>query len=167
MAQGQTYIFKKAEVSFVSEAPLEVIKAKNSDISGALDLQEKTFFVQIKNGGFTGFNSPLQQEHFFENYLEVHKHPKSYFKGKIIDGFDPNIPGIQQIRIKGLLHIHGVDQERIVRVEVNVGPKTITFKSAFSVPLSEHQISIPRIVHEKIAEEIKINVQGELYLKVP
>jgi hypothetical protein len=154
-------------VAFTSEAPLEVIKATNNDIAGALNLSERTFFVQIKNESFSGFNSPLQQEHFFENYLEVHKHPRSSFKGKLIDSFDPSINGVQFIRIKGVLNIHGIEQERIVRVEVLVGPKGITFKSHFTVPLHEHQITIPRIVHEKIAEEIKVAVQGELQLKQP
>lgn len=166
-ATAQVYLFKNTTVAFVSDAPLEIIKAANNDVAGALQLTERTFFVQIKNESFKGFNSPLQQEHFFENYLEAHKYPRSSFKGKLIDTFDPNTTGVQYIRIKGILNIHGIEQERIVRVELNVGPKQITFKSAFTVPLHEHQISIPRIVHQKIAEEIKVQVQGELQLKQP
>lgn len=166
-AQAQVYLFSNAQVQFTSEAPLETIQATNKEVIGAIDLQQRTFLVQIKNTAFQGFNSPLQQEHFFENYLESHKHPRSSFKGKLIDTFDPNATGVQYIRIKGILNIHGIEQERIVRVELNVAPKQITFKSAFTVPLHEHQISIPRIVHQKIAEEIKVQVQGELKLKQP
>lgn len=164
---GQTYLFYGAHVNFVSEAPLEIIKASNREVIGALDLEQKTFVVQIKNKGFQGFNSPLQQEHFFENYLEVHKYPRSIFKGKLIDSFDPNIIGKQEVRLKGVLDIHGVPQERIIRVNFEVGPQQIGFKSNFIVQLEDHQISIPRIVYQKIAEEIKIEVSGQLKIKQP
>lgn len=164
---AQTYLFSKAQVHFVSEAPLEIIKATNKEVSGAIDLAQKSFVVQIKNKGFQGFNSPLQQEHFFENYLEAHKYPKSVFKGKLIDAFDPTTMGNHEVRIKGILDIHGIQQERIVRVNIQVSPSGIGFSSTFLVQLADHQISIPRIVHQKIAEEIQVQVLGQLIVKQP
>ncbi len=166
-ASGQTYVFSNAQVQFISEAPLEVIKASNKEVIGALDLSEKSFVVQIKNTGFRGFNSPLQQEHFYENYLEVHKFPRSSFKGKLIDSFDPTQTGVQEIRIKGVLDIHGVQQERIVKVALQIGQQSISFNANFTVQLEDHQISIPRIVYQKIAEEIKVQAMGQLKVKQP
>jgi len=165
--KAQTYLFSNAQLQFVSEAPLETIQAWNKEVTGAIDLQQKTFVVQIKNTAFQGFNSPLQQEHFFENYLESHKYPRSVFKGKLIDVFDPNEPGTHEIRIKGILDIHGVQQERIVRVTVQVTPQGIRFNTQFTVQLADHQISIPRIVYQKISEEIKVQASGQLKAKQP
>lgn len=163
----ELYEIQSAKASFVSDAPLEIIKAENAEVSGLIDFQEKTFVVQIKNKGFQGFNSPLQQEHFFENYLETHKFPKSSFKGKLIDPIDPSVPGNYEIRAKGRLDIHGVSQERIIKIQLQVSKQQIQFKSAFTVLLADHQISIPRIVYQKIAEEIKVSVSGNLQARKP
>lgn len=161
-ATGTLYEIQSARASFISEAPLEIIKAENTEVSGLIDFEQRTFVIQVKNKGFQGFNSPLQQEHFFENYLETHKFLKSSFKGKLIDLVDLNQPGTYDIRAKGMLDIHGVSQERIIKVQLQVGKQQIQFKSVFSVLLADHQISIPRIVYQKIAEEIKVTVNGNL-----
>lgn len=158
----ELYEIQSAKAIFVSDAPLEIIKAENAEVSGLIDFKEKTFVVQVKNKGFQGFNSPLQQEHFFENYLEAHRFPKSSFKGKLIDPVDPSVPGTYEIRAKGWLDIHGVSQERIIKITLQVNKQQIQFKSAFVVLLADHQISIPRIVYQKIAEEIKVSVSGSL-----
>lgn len=163
----ELYEIQGAKASFVSNAPLEIIKADNAEVSGLIDFQEKTFVVQVKNKGFQGFNSPLQQEHFFENYLEAYKYPKSSFKGKLIDPINLTVPGVYEIRAKGWLDIHGVSQERIIKIQFQVGKQQIQFKSAFTVMLADHQISIPRIVYQKIAEEIKVSVSGNLQLRKP
>lgn len=166
-ASKELYEIHAAKASFVSAAPLEIIKAENAEVSGLIDFQEKTFVVQVKNKGFKGFNSPLQQEHFFENYLETHKYAKSSFKGKLIDPIDPTVSGIYEVRAKGWLDIHGVSQERIIKIQLQVNKQQIQFKSAFTVLLADHDISIPRIVYQKIAEEIKVTVTGNLQVRKP
>ena len=66
------------------------------------------------NRSFKGFNSPVQQEHFYENYIEDDKFPRSSFQGKIIEKIDANLTGDFNVRAKGILDIHGVKQERII-----------------------------------------------------
>jgi hypothetical protein len=70
------------KVTFVSEAPLEMISAGSEELRGIIDPVERTFAFQFDIKTLSGFNSPLQQEHFYENYLEAEKHPLAIFSGK-------------------------------------------------------------------------------------
>ncbi len=42
----------------------------------------------------------------------------------------------------------------------------IKVSAEFIVPLVDHQIEVPRIVNQKIAQEINVSVQGTLTLAV-
>lgn len=158
-AQNNTlYSTRKGSISIRSDAPLELIEAVSGELKGVIDVSKKTFSFSIQNRSFKGFNSPLQQEHFYENYIEANKFPSSTFKGKIIEQVDLTADGNYQVRAKGLLFIHGVEQERIIKVEVKVKSGVIQASSVFTVPLSDHNITIPKIVYQKIAEEINVTV---------
>ena len=73
--------------------------------------------------------------------------------------------GLYIIRAKGNLTIHGVVQERIIKCEINIKNGIVSVKSNFTVLLSDHNITIPKVVHEKLASEIKIEVKAELIEK--
>src|SRR5258706_14622796 len=62
------------KISFKSEAPLELIRASSDQLIGLLDNDKKNFSFKINIRSFQGFNSPLQKEHFNENYLESDKY---------------------------------------------------------------------------------------------
>jgi hypothetical protein len=162
---AQIYMTKKGMVSFVSEAPLEVIKARSQELSGAINLADNKFAFIVPNQSLKGFNSPLQQEHFYENYMEVDKYASSTFQGKIIETIDPTSKEVQQIRAKGILFIHGIEQERIIKANIRFEGNKIIVNSVFSVPLEEHKITIPKIVYQKIAEVINVEINAELILK--
>lgn len=149
-------------VSFVSDAPLELISARSNELAGLLDPEKGTFAFQIATQTLTGFNSPLQQEHFYENYIETEKYPTATFTGKIIEKVDFNTPGEQEIRAKGILDIHGVKKERIVKVDLEIEKDRFTARSTFTVNLEDHNITIPKLVYQKIAEEVQVNIQVTL-----
>jgi polyisoprenoid-binding protein YceI len=161
----QVYITHNGEASFVSNASLEVIKAESKEVDGAIDLSNRNFVFTIDNKSFKGFNSPLQQEHFYENYLETHLYPASTFKGKIIEELDLQSTQEQMVRAKGILDIHGVSQERIIKGTVRVINDKIQVKAEFNVLLEDHQIKIPKVVNQKIAESIAVSVTAELTKK--
>ncbi len=147
-----------AVVSFTSFAPLETISAETRQMKGLLDTQKNAFAFTISVKTFQGFNSPLQREHFLESYVEDHKYPSATFNGKIIESVNYDQPGVYDIRAKGVLDIHGVKQERIIRCKMTVTAEKIEVNSKFSVVLEDHEISIPRIVQEKISPEINVTV---------
>lgn len=164
---GQELIFigENGQVKFTSNAPLEVIVANSNELKGAVDIEKKTFAFSIKMNTFEGFNTPLQREHFNENYLETNKFPTASFTGKIIEDINLSVSGQYTIRAKGKFTIHGISQERIIKSTVKTDGDKISIKSEFSVLLAEHDIAIPKIVYQKIAEEIEVLIDIELIKK--
>ena len=160
----QTSIYQTVNgtIAFRSEAPLELINASSDQLIGAIDIDKKNFTFKILMRSFQGFNSPLQKEHFNENYVESEKFPEASFKGKIIEDQDLTVNGTYELRAKGVLTIHGVSQERIIKSYVTVNNNIITLKSSFSVLLSDHNIPIPKVVYQKLANEIKVDVNATL-----
>ena len=160
--QSVVYRTSNGMIAFRSDAPLEIIKASSEKLFGLIDAGKRTFAFKIAVRTFEGFNSPLQQIHFNENYLETDKYADASFSGKIIEPIDFTKSGKSTIRAKGILKIHGIEQERIIKSEVTVNENKIHLQSFFTVQLSDHGIRIPKIVHEKIANEIKVNVIADL-----
>jgi len=156
------YVCRNGQVSFLSDAPLEMIKATTNSLSGAINLTDRSFSFLIPTKTFEGFNSNLQRTHFNEDYMESDIYPNTTFKGKIIEEVDLSVPGNYQIRAKGKMNIHGVENDRIVKCNLVVGGNKIIVKASFTVFLEDHNISIPSIVNQKIAEEIKLDVSFTL-----
>ena len=155
---GGLFGVTEGSISFVSEAQLETIKASSKKVKGVLNTADNTFAFAVQNNSFHGFNSALQEEHFNENYMESDRFPQSTFSGKIIEDVNLKTPGAYDVRAKGMLNIHGVTQERIIRCTVSVQPGGITIQSKFTVLLEDHRINVPRIVNEKIFPEIAVTV---------
>lgn len=158
--QAQLYQTSNGKIFFKSDAPLEIIKASSEEMIGLLDIDKKNFSLKVNVHSFQGFNSPLQKEHFNENYMESDKYPVASFTGKIIEDVDLLADGEYELRTKGTLIIHNVPQERIIKAAVTVKEKTITVRSNFTVLLSDHNIPIPKVVYQKLANEIKVEVNA-------
>lgn len=160
---GLTFICRNGNISFISDAPLELIKAVNEKLTGVLNINDRSFSFRVPIKDFEGFNSSLQRVHFNEDYMETELFPNSTFKGKIIEEVDLTVPGEYKIRSKGKLSIHGVEIDRIIRCEVTVDKNQINVHAAFTIFIADHNISIPSILNQKIAKEIKVDVTLTLY----
>lgn len=163
-AQKNVFRTSEGQITFRSDAPLEIITASSSALEGIIDPEAHIFAFAVPITSFKGFNNGLQQQHFYENYLESSKYPDATFSGKIIEHVDLTQPGTHIIRAKGQLKIHGRIQERIIKTELVSDGTRITAKAQFIVPLVDHQIEVPKIVNQKIAQEIKVNVTATLLL---
>lgn len=111
---------------------------------------------------FDGFNNGLQKEHFRENYMETQKYENATFKGKIIEDIDLSKNGSYTIRAKGIFNIHGTEKEKLVKVKVTIKDKEILIETNFEVPLEDHNIKIPKVVNQKIASVIMVEVKANL-----
>jgi polyisoprenoid-binding protein YceI len=147
------------KIEFTSNAALELINASAEKVSGLIDPVANTFAFIVNTRSFTGFNSSLQQQHFNEKYLETDKFYEATFTGNIIDPVDYTTNGVYKVRAKGSLVIHGKKQVRIIPGTITVANGTVTIDSNFSVPLSDHDITIPKIVNQKIATEILVKLK--------
>jgi hypothetical protein len=149
---------ENGKVSFLSEAPLELIRAKSDRLRGAIDRSQNTFAFAVDIHSFKGFNSDLQREHFHENYMQTEKMPIASFSGKFIDPVDFASNGNYVVRAKGIFSIHGVQKERIIKGVITVNNNSIDVDAVFTVKLEDHDIKVPKIVYEKIAEEIRVEL---------
>jgi polyisoprenoid-binding protein YceI len=152
------YRAENGKIIFESDAPLEFITARSQALKGLIDPVKNTFAFQVETRSLKGFNSPLQQEHFYENYMESDEFPLATFKGKIIEPVDYKKPGTLTIRAKGILDIHGRQDERIITCTLQIEGEELKATSTFYVNLDDHDIAIPKLVNQKIAESIKVMV---------
>ncbi|WP_412986512.1 YceI family protein [Pontimicrobium sp. IMCC45349] len=154
----------KGKVSFISEAPLEIIKAESNELVGIIDMSNMNFAFSIDMASFQGFNSPLQKEHFKEHYLDTKKYPKAIFLGTII--LTENCDGGCDTKAicKGKFTIHGVTKIVAIPVHLTVKDGALNISGEFLVRLSDYSIKIPRIVQAKIASEIKVTVQNVMQI---
>lgn len=157
-AQSGVITSGNGTVLFTSEAPLELIKASSDKLKGGIDKSKNTFAFSVDIKSLKGFNGDLQREHFFENYMETDKFPNASFTGKFIEQIDFAVNGTYTVRAKGMFNIHGIQKERIIKGTVTINNGNVLIKSIFTVRLEDHDIKVPRIVYEKIAEEVKIEI---------
>ncbi len=150
---------KGLDVSFFSETPMENINATTNKVSSLINFQTDSIVLRISNTDFK-FKNSLMEEHFNENYMESEKYPLSVFRGKFDQKIDPKKAGVYKVKAKGFLEMHGVRQNREISgtIEIKEGVK---IHSEFMVKLVDHKIEVPKLVFEKIAESIKITIDGQ------
>ncbi|MEP7236496.1 MAG: YceI family protein [Ferruginibacter sp.] len=149
-------------ITFTSDAPLELIKASSNELKGWLNPETRQFSFAIDIKTFKGFKINTQKKHFNENYLESNKYPQATFEGKIIENVDLRRDGLYNVRAKGDLFIHGVVQERIIKCNLTIKNGVVSVISNFIVLLADHNIDIPKVMNEKLASDIKVEVRTEL-----
>ena len=155
VAHAQVYKSTSSDVSFYSKTPMEDIYAQTKKAKAAVNLNTKKVFIKIKMISFK-FEKPLMEEHFNEKYVETEKYPNAIFSGVILGEDDLSKEGTYQVKVKGVLNIHGVEQNRIVDGNVLVKEGTVELTTEFKVALENHKVKVPKVVVKKIAEVINV-----------
>ena len=161
---AQTYQSSSCEIVFFSETPLENIDAINKEAKAILNVKTNELVFITSIIGFK-FKKPLMEEHFNENYMESDKFKTAHFKGQVIGDVDYLKDGEYKVKAKGILNIHGVDQEREIEGVITIKNGTIELNSSFDVNLKDHKIKIPKMVVKNIAETVKVTVKSSLLPK--
>lgn len=157
-------IYKSTDgtVSFFSETPVENIDAENKTLTSLLNVKTGEIAFLVTNNGFK-FDKPLMEEHFNENYIESDKYKVSSFKGKITgELLDYAKDGTYKVKAKGTLDMHGVEKEREIEGTITVKEGKVSISCEFDILLKDHKIKIPKIVTEKIAENVLVKVNINL-----
>lgn len=141
-----------------SEAPLELIQAESKSLRGVIAPETRSFAFTVRINSFQGFNSEIQHTHFLENYMEEKKFTSATFTGKFIEDIPFDTPGTYSVRAKGNLEVHGIMRERIIKGQLVIKENSANIHTVFLVPVSDHGINIPKIVNQKIAEEIEVTI---------
>ena len=161
--QAQRFATREARIAFLSETPVEDIRAESNEASAILDLSNGQVALQVPILSFH-FPKALMEEHFNENYMESDRFPKATFRG-VVMGFDPGQSGAQPVTAQGTLEMHGVTKEREVSGTLEQTEGGWVLDAQFDVPCTDHNIDIPKVVTENIAEVIGVTLHAELMQK--
>ena len=162
-SKGQIYIGEKCKISFFSETKMENIDAVNSVSKPVLNTKNGAFAVKASQNAFI-FKSAFMQEHYNENYMESEKFPYATFTGKINETIDYTKNGINNVTITGNLDMHGVTKPRTISGTLEVKDGLISMFSKFEVKVADHEIKVPSLYIEKIAEVIQVTFTADLAL---
>ena len=166
-AAGQEqYEVKHGTVRFHSEEPNEYISAFSNSLTGNINVKTGSFHFRIAIGSFKGFNCPLLRLHFNTNSMETGAYPEASFSGVLLDKVDFSRDGEYNVRAKGKMRIHGVEQYRIVRVHITAKDGMISLDAKLPVVLEEHNIRTPKLTMKRIATEVMVDVTANLVASV-
>ena len=161
----EKFISRNGQIQFLASTPLETIDPVNNHVSCILDTENGNLVFQMKMISFK-FEKALMEEHFNEKYVESDKFPKSTFVGKIQNWDDFIWNGTEQnIVVKGMITIHRIEKEIIVKGMIGASKSTISLSSSFDIIISDFDIEIPRLVRDKISETVKVEVNVTLKQK--
>lgn len=160
---AQKYFTREGKVSFFSDAPMEKIEAHNEQATAVLDLSNGNIEFAVLIKAFR-FEKALMQEHFNENYMESTQYPKATFKGQVADfgKIDLKKDGTVTLKVKGALTIKNATKNVETEAVFAVAKGALSAKSAFKVAVADYNISIPKVVADKIAKTVDIKVEAAL-----
>ena len=154
-----TYKATSGVIDFFSEAPMENIEAKNTQVKAIMNIDKNEIAFIVPVIGFK-FEKPLMEEHFNENYMESEKYKTAQFSGKYTGNVNFKKNGIYPVKGKGKINIHGVSQEREFTGNMKVEEGKVILTCKFNVQLKDHKIKIPKVVVKNIAEEVEVSVNA-------
>ena len=160
---AQRFVTRDAQISFLSETPLEDIQAESNAASAIFDVTTGQLAFQAPILSFD-FPKALMEEHFNENYMESEQFPKASFRG-VVAGLESAKEGEQMVTVTGTLEMHGVAKERTIEGTMTRDGEGWIVASQFDVACEDHDIDIPKVVSENIAEIIGVTLRAELKLK--
>ena len=158
---SQIYTGKSYEIGFFSHGPIEDIAATSKSAQVMMNTAKNDVAVKVTVKGFT-FEKKLMQEHFNEKYMESDKFPYASFSGKIKDTIDYKKDGVYKVTVTGKLNMHGVEKERTIPGTITVKGGEISIDSKFMVALKDHNIEIPSLVSQNIAELVEVTIKSTL-----
>ena len=162
-AQGK-YITKAGTISFEASVPsFEEVAAKNNSVTAIINTENGEIAVLALINGFR-FKNALMEEHFNENYAESNKYPKANFQGQI-ENYSIESGNTDYI-LHGSLTFHGVTKSvESIPITVNKIGDKIILKGEFKTKASDYKIEIPKIVRNKVSDEVSISFEFSLQKK--
>ncbi len=161
------YLTKKGTVAFEASVPsFEEVKASHNSVTTIMNSGNGEFASLVLVKGFR-FKNALMEEHFNENYAESDTYPKATFKGKILDfSLDKLNAEKQSFLINGQLTFHGkTKQLDNINVDITLNEEGIIVSGSFLANASDFDIKIPKVVKNKIANDIEVTFDFSLKKK--
>lgn len=144
------------EMTFYSKAPVEDIEAVSKNLNSVLNTSTGEIVFIIPVTSFK-FKKALMQDHFNEKYMESEKYPNATYKGKINEKIDFTKDGEYEITSTGILNVHNTEQPRTDKGRLVIKSGNISMHGEFEISLKDHNIKIPKILFDNIAETVQLN----------
>lgn len=162
---AQKYFSRNTHTEFLSTTPVEVINGKNDQVSALFDEVSGNIAFQVPIRGFK-FKQALLEEHFNENYMESVTYPKSTYAGTISNwSLDLKDGEVHDVVSTGELTIHGVTLEKSANGTIQFSDGDWILNASFQVNPEDYEIEIPKIVRDKISNNLEITVHSNLIPK--
>lgn len=159
---AQKFMTRNGEVSFLSDTDaIEVVAAVNSQVGAVIDLSTGDMAFQVFMRAFN-FKIALMEEHFNENYVDSDDYPKATFRGRLVDFPKLDLLNDQELVVSGVMDMHGVQKEIDIPVRLKWQDGALSGTSSFNLLCSDFNIKIPKIVSDKISNEIQVTVKAQL-----
>ena len=160
-ASAQLFYTKNGSVSFFSSTSMEDIKANNNQVISILNTRTGEMQFSLLNNAFH-FKKALMEEHFNEKYLESDKYKDATFKGKIQEQLVIDRDTAYQVTVNGNITIHGIEKPANYKANYSFKGGVPAIEGSFNVALKDHNVEIPKLVIQNIAEVVKVTCKFEL-----
>jgi polyisoprenoid-binding protein YceI len=154
-------------VLFISRTVIEVVEGRTDRIDGYVVLENEKL-VPGELSGPTGFylevdlasldtRLGLRNRHMRNNYLEVEEFRYAFFEGTIQE---VERIGRDHLRVWGVgsMEVHGVSRDMRIPCDLSSRGSGYRAQCSFELLLSDFDISIPRIMFLKLANEIRLEL---------
>ena len=159
---GAQYRVNKGLVRFQAGNTTDLVSAYSTRLSGQIDLQARSFSFSLPLESFRGFSCSLLRLHFIPQDRLACQHPEAAFSGTLLDEQEFYQDGCYLIRAKGKLVIHGIEQQRIIRVQLVKTGGQFRFRAGFPIAFDDFRIRVPQIWLRNRVTEVFVDVTGEL-----
>lgn len=157
LALAQKYMAKTGKVTFEASVPLfeDVFAQDNNNVAVInTDTGDFASVSVVKN---FHFKTKLMEEHFNESYAETAKYPKTTFTGKIVNFDKAKLSGSpQKYTVQGTLNFHGVNKAVTSTATIYAKDGKIFMNGGFVARPADHNVTIPKMVNKKIAENVNV-----------
>lgn len=162
---AQKYYTKTGNTKFkASVEAFEPVEATNNSTTAIINVTSgeiaSLLFIKAFN-----FRVALMQEHFNENYMDTHQYPKATFKGNLKNFSLENLNSDERFELSGTISVRGIEKSIETTVNVKEENNRIYVSGMFFVSPQDFKIKIPSIVRDKIANQIQIKIDYELFEK--
>lgn len=159
----EKYWTRSGTLTFEASMPaFEEVKATNENVTAILNSADGSFASLALVKGFR-FKNALMEEHFNESYIESSRFPKAIFRGNIANFDGQNLN--KSYTLTGTLELHGKTNPVAVEISIIKDGNDFNCSGEFTVSATDYEIDIPKIVRNKVSDEVHIKFDFQLIKK--
>jgi polyisoprenoid-binding protein YceI len=167
--QAQVYNTDNGKAIFKVSAPAKVITGESNSVQIHINFKAGSVSVNVPVSSFIFQNNyvadtmnSIVKKRFNEYYMESTEYPRITYKGKIINinsiKFDRN--GVYTLHTKGIMEIHGVNQNVVADALLTVSEGKIKISAQIVIEPAKYKIRIPPYIGYMYFREVTVHVQG-------